>query len=108
MNLRCLMLRPGVEILKSVEPQAIPRLCAPCSPRALNSRGFADATGIQFRQTRPWRMAGDSRQAGIDHSSHTIDGDRTLSDIGRKNNFTLIARLYCAILLGSRQIAVQR
>src|SRR5262249_46410249 len=51
-------------------------------------------------------IAGNSCQTAVDHTTHTVDGQRSLSYIRSYYDFAMIIPGYCGILVGGRQLSV--
>ena len=90
------------------EPDAVARRGAARATEPLLGRGAADlfdeervdpAMGIEPRH---------ARQAAVDDDAHAVDGQRGFGDVGRDDDFSLLARRDGGVLLGGRKFAVQR
>src|SRR4051794_29689569 len=61
------------EIVERVEADRTTGACASGAAGALVRGGLADATDLEGRETGPGRMAGDTREAAVDHGADVID-----------------------------------
>ena len=102
------VLRTAFEIVQRVKADDLSWSCSRGAAGALRGGGFADAADFERRQAGPRRIAGDARQAAVDHRRDAVDGDGTFGDVGGENHLALRRARYGAILLGWREIAVQR
>ena len=102
------MLGTALKIIQRVQTQRPAGRGAGGAACPLRGRSFANATNLQRRQASPGRIAGDSSQPAIDHRGDAVDGDRTLGDVGGQNEFTPGRGLDGTILLGWREVSMQR
>ena len=79
----------------------------PARPARWLARGLADAGHLERGQPGPGRMAGDARQAAIDHGGDAIDGDGTFGDVGGEDDLAFGRRAHGAVLLFGRLVAVE-
>ena len=90
------------------QPDGEPRRLAPGPAGSLLGRGARNAQRRQPRQAgggiEPWRPA----PAAIHHDPYTRHGERGFGDRGRQHDAPPFGRPQRAVLLGRRQVAVQR
>jgi hypothetical protein len=90
------------------EPDRHPRSLAPGAAGALGGGGTADAGGDEARQPHARIGARRAAEAAIHDDAHPRHRQRGLGDAGGEHHAPLLGRAERAVLLGGRQVAVQR
>ena len=76
----------GVEVVLGVEADADAVGDAAAAARPLVRAGLADLLDRQPLDLQPPRVAGDAREAGVDHVADAGDGQRGLGDVGGEHD----------------------
>ena len=105
-------LRPGLEILFGVQPDADAVGGAPAAALALVGRRLRDRLDRQPLNLGPVAVPGDARGARVDDVLDAGHGERGLGHVGRQHHPAGVtgrgAALEDPVLLGGRQPAIQR
>ena len=77
------------------------------SSGALDGGGLGNFLQLEARQAGRWVMSGHSGQPAIDDGGDLVDGQRSLRDVCRQNDFRSFTRCEGQVLLFGRQRGVQ-
>ena len=105
-DLRVGELRPGLEVVLGVEPDADAVGRAAAAALALVGRGLRDRLDRQPLHLEPLAVAGDAGRAGVDDVPDARHGQRGLGDVGRQHDPPAGVGLEDPVLLGRREPGV--
>ena len=108
LDLRRRVARPALEIRLRIEPETGARRDAAATPGALFGARLRDALHRQALNLRAVAVAGDARQAEVDHIAHVRHGDAGFRHVGGQYHAPAGARREDAALLLGRQAGVER
>ncbi|GBH13045.1 Nicotinic acid phosphoribosyltransferase [Pseudomonas syringae pv. actinidiae] len=102
----------GELIVLRLGPQPVTHawLQPPCPSGALSGAGAGDALGLKARHAAAWIETRHSRQPGINHHTHAVDGQAGFRDIGRQHHLArALGRRFDGCTLRTEvQFAMQR
>ena len=101
-------LRPALEVLLRVQPDADAGLDPAAPALALVGRRLADRLDRQALHLGAERVARDAGEAGVDDVADARDGQRRLGDVRRQHHPALGVALEHLVLLGAGEPGVQR
>jgi hypothetical protein len=107
-DLRVGEVRPRLEVLLGIEPDAHPVGEPPAAPGPLARAGLGHRLDRQPLHLGPLAVARDPRGPRVDDVADARHGQRGLRDVGRQHHPTGVVRGEDPVLLGRRQPAEQR